>query len=261
VAKLTDLKIESVVESADTNPVAFGLLSPACAIRVLPGRPDSSTNAAARPAPEGVAAAPPGRERSACLLVGAGSGSTNAVFVKFEDSATVLTVAAESVRALGANLTDPLVFRDRTMLAVSADSVRKLALRKGDTEQMALRAEGGEWTVAAPASNALDRAAIDDTIALLANLRAIRIESHNPKSLAVYGLDRSAVTLTLGLSGNEGIQKTILMGFRARTDGVFALVQGQDVVFVLANAVAERLARDLLKPAESTGAGSGAQTK
>ena len=41
---------------------------------------------------------------------------------------------------------------------------------------------------------------------------------------------------------------TLLLGFRAGTDGLYAMVQGEDVVFVLPNALAGELTRDLLVP-------------
>jgi hypothetical protein len=91
-------------------------------------------------------------------------------------------------------------------------------------------------------------AVVKDVLFHIANLRSIRIESHNPESLAPFGLDQSAVRLTLGLSGDGGIQKTVIMGFRSRTDGIYAMVQGQDVVFVLEKGLADLLSRDLVVP-------------
>ena len=66
--------------------------------------------------------------------------------------------------------------------------------------------------------------------------------------------DRPALTLTLGLTGERGIQKSIAMGFRAETDGIFAMVQGQDVVFVLDRKLVEMLTRDLVRAAPAAAA-------
>jgi hypothetical protein len=89
---------------------------------------------------------------------------------------------------------------------------------------------------------------VDDVLLLTANLRALRIESDNPKTLVACGLDKPGRILSLGLTGETGIQKSILMGFRAKTDGVYAMIQGEDVVFVLENGVMERLTRALTRP-------------
>ncbi|MBA4388560.1 MAG: hypothetical protein C0404_11300, partial [Verrucomicrobia bacterium] len=110
----------------------------------------------------------------------------------------------------------------------------------------------GEWMSVAPATNTVDMEAIDGILFLASNMRALRIETDNPKNLAAYGLDRSGTVLTLGLSGAEGIQKTLITGFKSRTDGVFATVQGQDIVFVLDNAILAQATRDLNRPPVTT---------
>ena len=101
-----------------------------------------------------------------------------------------------------------------------------------------------------PGSAALtaNQEGIADVLRLVSRLRAVRIESQNPPHLASYGLDRTGVTLSFNLSGGEGIQRSLILGFRARTDGIYAMIQGQDVVFVLATDAAERLTRDVLLP-------------
>jgi hypothetical protein len=81
----------------------------------------------------------------------------------------------------------------------------------------------------------------------VANLRALRIASHNPEGLERYGLDQNAVVLTLGLSGEEGIQKNLRMGFRAGTEGVYAMIQGQDVVFVMDDGIFRNLTMPLVQ--------------
>jgi hypothetical protein len=83
---------------------------------------------------------------------------------------------------------------------------------------------------------------------LLANLRALRIEYHGAENLEAFGLDKDATVLVVSLSGGEGIQKSLHMGFLSRTDGVYAMVQGQDLVFVLDKGQVERLSADLVKP-------------
>jgi hypothetical protein len=55
--------------------------------------------------------------------------------------------------------------------------------------------------------------------------------------------------LTVGVSAGQGIRKSLLMGYRAKTDGIYAMVQGQDVIFVLEKGLVARLTADLVVPA------------
>jgi hypothetical protein len=52
--------------------------------------------------------------------------------------------------------------------------------------------------------------------------------------------------LTLGLSGAEGIQKTVVIGAETADGNVYAALQGQDVVYVLRKETADALVRSLV---------------
>ena len=97
-------------------------------------------------------------------------------------------------------------------------------------------------------TNAAASEVIADILFFAANLRAVRVEALNPASLEPYGLDGGGTVLTLGLMGETGIQKSIVLGRPAPPDGVYAMVKGQDVVFVLSSAVADMLKRRLVLP-------------
>jgi hypothetical protein len=60
----------------------------------------------------------------------------------------------------------------------------------------------------------------------------------------------------MGLSGEEGIQKNIFIGFKAQTDGVYARIQGQDMLFVIEKTLGDILSRDIVErvvPPEAKG--------
>jgi hypothetical protein len=171
-----------------------------------------------------------------------------AVYAKLDDDPTVCTLRAGPVRALVKRLTDPLVYRDRTVLAVPVTSVKRISLTRADGKQEIALGEAGDWMPSVPATNTVNRKVVEDILFHAANMRALRIESHNPDSLAAYGLERPAFVLTLGLAGEQGIQKSLMLGFRAKTDGIYAMVQGQDVVFVLSNELVDELMRDISSP-------------
>jgi hypothetical protein len=246
VLSLNRLRVDSVVEDADTNLTVFGLEPPAFSLVALEHAPTVQSNSAIEvkaPAGDGAAA----EESPARLLVGQVLEGKTTAYVMVENSKTVLALAASSLSALRFPLTDPLIYRDRTMLAIPRSSVWKITLQKAGREQAVLRGETGGWSAASQPEATADDAVVSDVLGLVEKLRALRIENQGVKNLVTYGLDRTGIALTFSLSGKEGIQKTLILGFRARTDGIYATVQGQDVVFVLANSVAERLAADLLR--------------
>ena len=53
--------------------------------------------------------------------------------------------------------------------------------------------------------------------------------------------------MTFGLTGASGIQKTVLLGGPCGTNGVYSMIQGQDVVFVLKQEMAQALSRPLVE--------------
>jgi hypothetical protein len=173
--------------------------------------------------------------------------SNGTVLARYDGTETYFWVASDAITRLGRAPSEPLVYRDRRMMAIPPEAVSRLTLRRGGLEQrVALVSTGNVWIAEQP-SGIADRTAIQDVLGLLANVRALRIEYHGVENLEAFGLDKDATVLVVSLSGGEGIQKSLLMGFRARTDGVYAMVQGQDLVFVLAKDVVERLCVDLVK--------------
>ena len=158
------------------------------------------------------------------------------------------TVGTELLKVLGEDPVDPLVYRDRTMLALPPESVVRISLQRKEERQTVVRAESGEWRVAELKEHGAAVAVIDDILFHVSNLRAIGIKSHNPETLSIYGLDSPGAVLTLGVTGKEGIQKSILTGFLAGVDGVYAMLKGQDLVFVLNRSLAEKLTRDIAVP-------------
>jgi len=187
--------------------------------------------------------------RQGRLLIGSPRENKETVFARFEGEPYMLEISKTAVDFLGKDPVDPLVYRDKTILAVKPATVRRISLMRGGVEQAVERKDTGGWSAVLPATNRVDAATIEDVLFAAVNMRATRIECQNPENLVQYGLDRSGTTLTFGLTGEKGIQKTLVMGFRAGTDGVYALVQGLDVVFVISSEMMNRLTRDLIKPA------------
>ena len=227
VRRITHFKIESFVDSTQTNLAEFGLASPAYMVRLTGNgawTTGSNTNR---------------------LIVGTSREGKSSLFMKFENDKSIYEIASASMKGLETQLADPLVYCDRCLIAVPPDKVTRLSLSRNGIGQTVLRDQSGSWTTPAPATNRVNDQAVANALFALSNLRALRIECNNPKSVVAYGLDHPSATLTIGLSGEEAVQKTILMGFLAGTDGMYAMIQGQDVVCVLQKNIVDRLTGDL----------------
>lgn len=139
---------------------------------------------------------------------------------------------------------DLLRFRDRAMLSLSADAVKRVTLIRGEVEQAAERDEKGHWL--AHDGRQVNPEVLEGLLRAVAALRALRLEQPGPEEKA-YGFEMPVARLELGLDGGEGIQKTVILGGSDPAGNRYARVQGQDLVFVLPVETADALMRDLLQ--------------
>ncbi|MBN1556962.1 MAG: DUF4340 domain-containing protein [Lentisphaerae bacterium] len=167
------------------------------------------------------------------LLVGPHTNGQTAVWARFENGdGPVYMLDANQVAASGIS-TDPLDFRDRSFLSVKPENVRGLTVWRPAGEQSVVRNEAGDWMPAEGATGRVDRASVEAVLLTVADLRALRSAGRLDDVKAACGLDAPSAALTLDLSGEAGIRKTVLFGSAAGPGEVYAVIQGQDVVFVL----------------------------
>ncbi len=144
------------------------------------------------------------------------------------------------------DLLDPRRYMDPRILDVNVDSIRRMTLVVEGREQTVTRDAAGAWAADSPPGAAASAEAVRVVLGAVGNLRASQITSVGVVSdLSRYGLAESATRLTIGLTGVAGIQKTIVVGSQNGAGGVYAMVQGQDVVFVVSKETAEALTRSL----------------
>jgi hypothetical protein len=86
---------------------------------------------------------------------------------------------------------------------------------------------------------------VDGLLALLHPLVAVDLVEENPADLARYGLGTPAAALVVGLTGDAGIAKTLLLGGAAGASHRYAMMQGQDVVFLVDEEIRDRLTAPL----------------
>lgn len=174
------------------------------------------------------------------------NGDNENIFASYKDDNNIL-LKLDSITKTSfyKNLTEPLFFRDRNMLSLDKNSIIRIELNRNGKTQTVHKTKDGIWLSDDTDSNTVNVDAIENLLLIAANMRAIRIESDNIKKIEAYGLDQVTISVTFGLKGTEGIKKTIQLGFRAGTDGIYARIQGEDTVFVISTELASNLSRDI----------------
>ncbi len=143
--------------------------------------------------------------------------------------------------------TDPLVYLDRTVMELPAASVRRVTLAYGGREEAVVRDTVGRWTAESPPDSRVQEDVVAGILRAVETLRALRIETLAATNGAAYGLDaESATRLTFSLSGEAGLQKTLILTTNAAAGGVYAAVQGQDTVFLIPLETAAQLTRSIV---------------
>lgn len=238
---LVNLKITGFPDAPSTDQKALGFAPCFCSVAL--------SNAVVSSADGQGGGAARGSCASERLLISSAPAQDSMVLARFESWGSVFRIPAAVLDWLGPDPVDPLAYRDRQMLAVAPDAVNRVSLVRGAAEQTVVRGPSGAWEAVSPPGRAVNTEAVAGVLGALVSLRALRIEYRGPGNPAAYGFDGTATTLAVGISSGEGIRKTLVLGYRAGTDGRFAMVQGQDVIFVLEKGLAERLTGDLLLPA------------
>jgi hypothetical protein len=143
---------------------------------------------------------------------------------------------------------DPLFYRSRTVLEVNPMQIQKITAQNGSIEHSAQKTEDGSFSTGEP-ERQISSKGLTDIMWALNDLRASRYVDYNPVSLKPYGLDLPQTTVTVTLSDTNGIGRIVLLGGKAE-DGRFAMIQGQNIVFVVSEETANTLTRELTVPIE-----------
>jgi hypothetical protein len=143
---------------------------------------------------------------------------------------------------------DPLFYRSRTVLEVSPAMIQKITVLCGGTEQSVQKTESGNFASGQP-DRQVSAKALADMMWALNDLHAGRYVNFNPVSLKPYGLDQPQTSLTVSLSDTNVVGRMVLLGSKTE-DGRFAMIQGQNIVFVVSEETAQTLTRELTVPIE-----------
>jgi hypothetical protein len=143
---------------------------------------------------------------------------------------------------------DPLDYYDRLALHLVPEDIRSIELTRGEQREAVEIDDAGEFR-AVDDSGRVDEIAVTNILNAVIRLRVDRYVQEDPSDIATYGLAEPSAILTLGLTGEAGISKSILFGRDAEPEGIYAMIRGQSTVFVLPKAVRESvLGRNLVEP-------------
>jgi len=181
-----------------------------------------------------------------CELVAIENGADDQMLVEIKGRPGRFRVRRDALVFLPEAAALPFAFFDRTVLSVSPDNVQRIVMHRGAVEQILERDAEGSWKTAEGVEGQPDALVLSDVLFRVSHLRAVRVADQHPKELAAYGLDETETSLTIGLTGSEAIQKTILIGSPAGDAGRYAMIQGQEIVFILGQAVADGLLRNMV---------------
>jgi hypothetical protein len=250
VVGLTAIHIEEFFDNVHTNLAEFGLLETDRSIELSTGS-----------------------EEAERLLIGRSTEDGKSMFVKFAGEKDPVLKAATAV--IGSILSghfglpedidpqppspnngevplwiSPLRYCDRGMLRLKRSTVTSLQLSKpGVVAQEVRKSADGVWRVVSPEGGVMVEKVVAETLLAASDLRAARVEYRTGVGLSEYGLDHPGISLTFGFAaGNaEGISKTLSMGYLAGDEGMYAMIQGREVVFVLDTETAGRLMRSIVR--------------
>ncbi len=174
------------------------------------------------------------------------------------------TALAVNGAVLQAASVDPLVYRDREVLSVDPATVRSLSIQTSAGTWNVRREGTNDFRAIAPGQIVTDAAAIGNVLQALRSVRAAGYLSESIADLELRGLASPVAQVTIGLTGESGISKTLLMGSDAGPDSVYGMIRGQDAIFTVEKSIRDNVLRPLYKLPEtqdSTELGTGQPSK
>jgi hypothetical protein len=122
----------------------------------------------------------------------------------------------------------PFDLRDKKILKFDRDKADSMVLAKG-TASIELSRTGSEWKVVRPVPSRSDYSAVEGFITRLSSSNMAKLVEEHPKDLAKYGLDKPAMTVTIG----AGSAKTVLEVGKAGDGETYARDASRPMVFMV----------------------------
>ncbi|MFH0880063.1 MAG: DUF4340 domain-containing protein [Lentisphaerota bacterium] len=154
--------------------------------------------------------------------------------------------AVVSNRMLKSFSVDPLFYRDREVWNLDTNRVQKVAVVMGGREQAFETTGPEDYKALAPKDARVNAEAAKDLLMVMNRMEALAFVTADPKDLAPYGLEAPRAVITVSWAGKPGTSKVLLLGGDWGHEGVYAMFRGEDVIFVLAPEVRDKLLGNLM---------------
>jgi hypothetical protein len=215
LTSLEGLEIDEVVTEAPAKLSDFGLDPPKARVAVLQqGTPVQE------------------------ILFGDKTPDQGSVYARQPTRPRVFTVPSYSAAVFDKK---PFDLRDRDLLHLSRDAVRKVEVTGPEGAYALARDDRGEWGFTSPLATRAGRWSVDG---LLGNLETLRMESVAAEAatdVKPYGLDKPTRVVKLGLA--DGNTKVLEIGKPAGDKKHYARQAGQALVAVIPDTVLDTLAK------------------
>ena len=199
---LTNVEIVRVVDENATNLEQFGLANPNITVEYKAEGGTSGT-----------------------LKLGNKNATQSEIYALKNNDRRVFLVS--SFQETSFNRT-PFDLRDKKILRFDRDKADSLVLVKGSSSLELSRA-GTEWKVVKPVASRSDYSAIEGFISRLSSANMSKLLEENPTDLAKYGLDKPAMTVTIG----AGSAKTVLEVGKTENGDTYARDAARPIVFTV----------------------------
>jgi hypothetical protein len=199
---LSNLDIVRVVDENATNLEQFGLANPSVTVAFKADGGASGT-----------------------LKLGNKNPTQGEIFALKNDEKRVFLVSAFQESSFNRT---PFDLRDKKILKFDRDKADSLTLVKGPAS-MEMARTGSDWKVLKPVPSRSDFAGIEGFITRLSSANMSKLVEENPKDLAKYGLDKPAMTITIG----AGSAKTVLEIGKTENGDTYARDAARPLVFTV----------------------------
>jgi hypothetical protein len=172
--------------------------------------------------------------------------------IAFTNAPTVFLVASSNVPPAFVGMIGLMGLRDKTVLSLPAESVRRITVRRANGECSMLQCEQGSsvWRLGEGVTGKVNGAHLGVWLSRVVMLRADRIEKLglSLEDLDAYGLRSPWLEISLDVDVSDALRKTLLIGKDAGFGKRYAMVRGLDVLFVLDEETLRVLSSALVEP-------------